>query len=125
MTRKMKINNVNVNHDNHKEMIQTISGRIRKKLKVFDTDNLSWDDKKKMITEYLIDTYGEIPQGVSFSKRKTKDKHNPDGLRIFVICDWIKRNRFYDENGVFKIGTLINAINKQIEGKTNPKIMCE
>lgn len=119
----MKINNVKVNNDNHKEMVQTIGGRVRKKLKVFDVDNLTWENKKTLITEHLFETYGDIPDGITFSARKTKDSHNPDGLRIFVRCSWIKRNRFYDNKGIFPIGTLINAINKQIEGKTKSNIL--
>ena len=119
----MIIKNVKSNYTYCKEVITTINGRIRKKLSVLDVSEKTLTEKREIITKRLLRVYGAIPDGVRFSKRKTKDPFNPDGYRIFVMCDWIKRNRYYDEKGKFKIGSLIYAINKQIEGKTNKNIL--
>jgi uncharacterized protein YfkK (UPF0435 family) len=98
-----------------KEITQTIRGKIRKKLKVINVSNMTWEQKKNEIKEHLYMAYGNIPDGLTFSKRKTKDiKNNPDGLRIFVLCNWIKRNRFYDDGGKFKLGAFIVNINEHI-----------
>jgi len=119
----MTIRNVKSNYTYCKEVIKTMDGRIRKKLSVLDVSEKTLTEKREIITKRLLRVYGAIPDGVRFSKRKTKDPFNPDGYRIFVMCDWIKRNRYYDEKGKFKIGSLIVAINKQIEGKTNKNIL--
>ena len=107
-----------------KEITQTVRGKIRKQLKVIDVSGMTWIQKKNEIEEHLYIAYNKIPDGITFSKRKTKDiKNNPDGLRIFVLCNWIKRNRFYDDGGIFKIGSLMQAINKHIEGTTRKNIL--
>jgi len=119
----MIIDNVKANHIYCKEVIRTMSGRIRKKLRILDVSGKTLKEKKILIEQDLLKIYGNIPDGIRFSKRKTKDKHNPDGFRLFVICEWIKRNRFYDVGGTFKIGSLMQAINNQIEGKTKINIL--
>ena len=122
----MKILNVKSNKDYCKEIVTTISGRIRRQLSVMDVSGKTWSEKRKDIHDFFIKVYGDIPNGVSFARRKTKDlKNNPDGLRIFVLCSWIKRNRFFDKDGIFHMGSVLQAINKQIEGKTNKKILKE
>lgn len=119
----MEITNVKSNYTYCKEVVKTIDGRIRKKLIVMDVSGKTVAEKRKLISDKLLKAYGAIPDGITFSKRKTKDKHNPDGYRIFVVCEWINRNRFYDDKGEFKIGTLMTAINKQIDGQTKKQIL--
>jgi hypothetical protein len=103
---------------------ETKTGKIRNKLTVLNFDGMLWKEKKNILEKELVNAFTAIPDGVSFIKRKTqKTKINPDGLRIFVHCKWIKRNRFYDYKGKFKLGTLIKSINKQIEGKTKKTIL--
>ena len=111
------------NKELSKHTVETKNGRLRRVLKVLNVSGLSWTRKKNLIQKHLIDTFGTIPSGVVFDKRKTKDINNPDGLRVFVRCNWIKVNRFYDYKGEFKIGTLIEAINRQVENKTKKSIL--
>ena len=118
------MNNIKANTDYCKEVKTTTKGKIRKVLSTIDVYGKTWNEKRKIIEEILIKSYGKIPDEISFYRIKTKDfENNIDGLRIFVVCDWIKRNRFYDNKGIFKIGSLLNAINKQIEGKTKENIL--
>ena len=119
----MKITNVKSNATYSKEVVRTITGKIRKQLVTMNVSDKTLQEKKKKVTKTLLKIYGAIPDGVSFSKRKTKDSHNPDGYRLFVVCSWIKRNRFYDINGIFKIGSLVQAINRQIDGTTKKCIL--
>lgn len=120
----MKITNVNSNQDYSKEVVKTVSGRIRKKLAVMDVSGKTWNDKRKDVKKVLMKVYKDIPDGINFARRKTKDlNNNPDGLRLFVLCSWINRNRFYDEKGIFNIGSLLQAINRQIDGKTKKNIL--
>lgn len=107
-----------------KEVKKTFNGRMRKQLIILDVKGKTWETKKELVHKKLIKSFYGVPNGVSFHKRKTSDlKNNPDGLRLFVKCSWIKRNRFDDKNGVFHVGSLIQAINRQIEGKTKDNIL--
>jgi hypothetical protein len=122
--KSMQIRNVKINNRFTKEVQETFNGRMRKKLVTLNVKGKSWEQKKNLIYDKLIKIYNDIPEGVSFHKRKTKDiKNNPDGLRVFVKCDWIKRNRFDDQKGIFNFGTLIQAINRQIAGRTKKNIL--
>lgn len=118
------INNVNAKYGHNKVVVKNINNKIRKKLITIDVKKLTWEEKKNIIQTKLIDVYGDIPNGISFIKIRSRDIiNNIDGLRLLVKCDWIKRNRFFDYNGVFHFGTLINAINKEIEGTTKQTIL--
>lgn len=120
----MIINNVKANYKKTKEISQNINGKIRKKLVTLNVKGMDWEEKEKIIKENLIKIYSTIPNGITISKRKTSDKdNNPDGLRIFVKCNWIKRNRFHDYKGTYPLGSLLQAINRQIEGKTKENIL--
>jgi len=99
---------------------------LRKRLIVLDVSAMEYGAKKKLIETQLLKTFGEIPSGVSFDIRFTKkSKHNPDGKRIFIRCDWIKRNRFHDMDGKFHYGTLIKAIKKRLLGTIKPQILSD
>ena len=119
----MKITNVKPNHEKTKKFVKNFSGKVRKVFITLDVKGKTWEEKKKIVQDKLIKTYGDIPDGVVFSKRATKDRNNPDGLRLFVLCSWIKRNRFHDNKGFFPFGSLCNAINKQVEGRTKNNIL--
>ena len=123
---KFKIENVQAQPVCTHTLTESVRGKLRNKLTVLDVAGKTWKEKRDMIYELLIHDFGEIPEGVSFMRRKTnaKDKkNNPDGLRILVYCTWIKRNRFYDENGKFNYGTVVKAVNKQIIGFTKKHIL--
>lgn len=120
----MQIKNVKANNDFTKHVVKTFNGRMRKKLVVLEVEGKTWEEKKELINKKLVRAYGKLPNGISFEKRKTNDKkNNPDGLRFFVKCFWIRRNRFHDYKGIFHLGTLIQAINRQIKGKTRNNIL--
>lgn len=119
-----KIKNV----DSQPTMTHTLgeskNGTLRNKLTVLNVAGKVWKEKRDLVQEKLEVAFERMPEGVAFCKRKTpKNKWNPDGLRLLVHCAWIRRNRFYDEDGMFKLGTLIKAINKQIEGETKYHIL--
>lgn len=111
------------NRELSKHTIRSKNGKLRRKLIILNVSGLSWTKKKNLIHKHLIKVFGQVPSGIVFDKRKTKDINNPDGLRLFVRCNWIKVNRFYDYKGEFKLGTLIEAINRQIENKTKNNIL--
>jgi hypothetical protein len=120
----MKILNVRSNYDHSKEAINSLKGKVRVQLSIENVAGKTWLQKKNLVMNKLLKVFGDIPTGVSFAKRETRDlENNPDGLRIFVICDWIKRNRFHDNKGIFHMGSLIQAINRQIEGKTKKRLL--
>ena len=98
---------------NLSEIVDIGDGQVRRKLCIVDVNGKSFEEKKEILGSRLKDTYGTIPKGVSFKKMQTrKSIQNPDGIRVLVYCNWIKRNRFYDENGKFKFGRIVKAINK-------------
>lgn len=111
-------------------MMHTLSkstrGNMRNKLTVLDVSGMTWLEKKKLVEKEIMIAYGDIPEHVLFLRRQTvKNKTNPDGLRLFIFCPWLKRNRFDDYGGVIKLGQIFKAFNKQIEGKTNPDLLVE
>jgi len=118
------IKNVNTNTDDLHEIIETGDNKFRKKLVKINMVGLNFDSKKELIKKELEKTYGSIPEGITFRKLSTQKSHdNPDGFRVLLNCNWIKRNRFYDYKGEFKLGRVFKAINKQIEGTTNKDIL--
>ena len=120
---KKKVKNVSVQPDALHEIVDVAENKLRKKLIQLKTAGLTFQEKKELVLKELIKTYGEVPNGISIVKRITKKTDvNPDGLRILVNCDWIKRNRFNDYHGIFRFGRLVKAINKEIEGKTRDSI---
>jgi len=122
---KKKVTNVKVQPDALHEVVDVPgTTKMRKKLIKFDVSGMTFAEKKELITNEMIKVFGEFPNDVTIMKRSTrKTDVNPDGLRILVHCKWIKRNRFYDYNGLFSFGRLVKAINKQIEGKTRRSIL--
>jgi hypothetical protein len=105
---------------------ETKTGITRNQLIEHNVSGKLWNEKKELVEKEMKFLYGCIPTGISLLKRETKKTDiNPDGLRIFVHCDWIKRNRFYDYKGVLKLGRIFKAINKQLEGKTKSNILKE
>lgn len=119
-----KITNVKSNHNATHTISTTKTGKDRNQLTILDVDGMEWQEKKELVEKELKNIYEEIPDGISFIKRKTwPDENNPDGLRIFVHCCWIKRNRFHDNYGKFELGRLVKAINKQIDGETRKRIL--
>lgn len=103
---------------------ETKTGILRNQLIEYNVSGMTWTEKKELIEKEMKLVYGDIPKGVSFLKRETKKNEvNPDGLRLFVYCEWIKRNRFYDYKGILRVGRIFKAINKQIEGKTKKDIL--
>lgn len=110
------IENVKFGEDDIHEIVEIGDNKYRKKLIILDTKGMIYEDKKKIIVKELKKVYGEIPKGITFEKIKTeKTKIIPDGFRILIKCDWIKRNRFYDYNNGLKFGRILKAINKHIK----------
>ena len=121
---KFKITNVEAQPVMTHTLGTDYQGKMRNKLTVLDVAGMPWKEKRDWIHKELVTAFGEIPDGVMVVKRKTKpDKWNPDGLRIMVHCAWLKRQRFDDYRGDYKLGTLIKAINKQIDGKTKRRLL--
>ena len=120
----MEIKNVNTQPVMAHTLTEDKNGKLRNQLTILDVSGKTWKEKRDMIHEQLVYVYEDVPEGISFLKRKTPvNEWNPDGLRILVHCSWIERNRFYDEFGQFKLGTVIKAVNRQVEGKTKDHIL--
>lgn len=116
---------MNVIHDDDAthEIIERDDGTLRNKLRTFDVKGLPYKEKRDMIHKEIMDTFDDIPDGIHFSKMQTKkNENNPDGYRVLVSCDWLTRQRFYDRKGVYGIGRLVKAINKEIKGITRDRL---
>ena len=78
------------------------------------SSGMTWEEKKIMIEEKITDKFGEIPEGVTFKKLNMKSgscETNPDGMRLLVNIEGLRRQRLYDYKGRFKL----NRIYKEIE----------
>ena len=116
--------NIQANREEESEIKEFEDGNMRKVLVVLNVSGLNFNEKKVLITDKLKEVYGEIPEEIKITRVTTRpDNYNPDGWRILVECNWLKRQRFHDDKGIYRFGTLLKSINNFILNKTNKRLL--
>jgi len=109
---------------NTHDVVESDNSKYRKKLIKLDVSGLTYNEKKELLKNEIEKSCPSIFDDISFKKISTrKSVHNPDGIRILIHCNWIKRNRFFDLDGKFRLGTVYKAYNKYKTGTTNESIL--
>lgn len=117
---KSQNKNIKANVEEESEVIELKNGQLKKKTRYmqFGKDD-NYSTKLQKIKAELISVYGSLPVGLGFYKMETKKQEfNIDGYRVCARCEWLERDRIFDKGGIFKIGSLIRTINKELLGKT-------
>jgi len=95
-----------------------VTGKRISKVVDLDTFGKTWEEKKKMVRDMIIEKYGEVPKGVQFKKigvRAGNCDEFPDGDRFLVWIEGLHRQRAYDKKGKYRVSALFSKIDWLLE----------